>query len=128
LANLRYLQNITASVLIAHAENDWDIPDIHSDKLFQAFLEPHLPPVNYPDNPFNTTQTEWDVVVKQQTLRNAKRGEILKSVYLQNFGRVDEFTQVGRKVVLVKTLAGGHDYLGVQEGLLDIIGKNFDLL
>lgn len=125
---MKYLQNITASVLIAHAENDWDIPDTHSDRLFQAFLEPHLPSVKYPDNPFNTTQAEWDVVVKQQTLRITKRGEILKSVHLRNFGRVDEFTQVGRKVVLVKTLAGGHDYLGVQEGLLDIMGKNFDLL
>jgi abhydrolase domain-containing protein 12 len=125
---LGYFQNITAPVLIAHAENDRDIPDAHSDRLFQAFLEPHLPSVNHPDNPFNTTQAEWDVVVKQQTLRNAKRGEILKSAHLQNFGRIDEFTQVGRKVVLVKTLAGGHDYLGVQEGLLDIIGKNFDLL
>jgi abhydrolase domain-containing protein 12 len=125
---LGYLQNITASVLIAHAENDWDIPDTHSDRLFQAFLEPHLPSVNYPDNPLKTTQAEWDVVVEQQTLRNAKRSEILKSAYLQNFGRIDEFSEVGRNVVLVKTLAGGHDYLGVQEGLLDIIGKNFDLL
>ncbi|KIM43230.1 hypothetical protein M413DRAFT_444038 [Hebeloma cylindrosporum] len=125
---LKAVPNITASVLIAHAENDWDIPDTHSDILFQAFLEPHLPSVDHPDNPLTTTQEEWDVVVKQQALRNAKRGEILKSLYLQNFGRIDEFTQLGRKVVLVKTLAGGHDYLGVQEGLLDIIGKNFDLL
>jgi abhydrolase domain-containing protein 12 len=125
---LKAVPNITSSVLIAHAENDWDIPDLHSDILFQAFLEPHLPPVNHPDNPFTTTQEEWDVVVKQQTLRNSKRGEILKSTPLQNFGRIDEFTQDGRKVILVKTLAGGHDYLGIQEGLVDIIGKSFALL
>jgi len=30
-----------------------------------------------------------------------------------------------RDVVLVKTLAGGHDYLGIQEGLVDIIGQTF---
>ena len=96
--------------------------------LFQAFLEPHLPSVNYPYNPFTTTREEWDVVIKQQSLRNARRGEILKSTPLQNFGRIDEFTRDGRKVVLVKTLAGGHDYLGVQEGLVDVIGKNFALL
>jgi abhydrolase domain-containing protein 12 len=44
---------------------------------------------------------------------------------LANFGRIDEFSEDGRKVVLVKTLAGGHDYLGLQEGLQDIIGRTF---
>jgi hypothetical protein len=26
-----------------HAEDDWDIPHLHSQKIFDAFLEPHLP-------------------------------------------------------------------------------------
>ncbi len=42
---------------------------------------------------------------------------------------MDEFTEDnGRRVTLVKTLAGGHDYLGVQEGLVDIIGKAFSVI
>ncbi|KAF8902339.1 Alpha/Beta hydrolase protein [Gymnopilus junonius] len=127
---LQAVPNITAPVLIAHAENDWDIPDSHSDALFQAFLDPHLPPVDTPENPFSTTQEEWNVVTKQQAARTKKREEIVKSTTINRFGRVDEFVDAGhdRKIVLVKTLAGGHDYLGVQEGLVDIIGKNFEIL
>jgi abhydrolase domain-containing protein 12 len=112
-------------VLIAHAENDWDIPDSHSDVLFQAFLERHLPPLDMPSNVLAMSKEDWEVVEGQQKARQNKRNEILKSTTLANFGRVDEFSEEGRKVVLVKTLAGGHKYLGAQEGLQDIIGRTF---
>ncbi|PPQ68412.1 hypothetical protein CVT26_006084 [Gymnopilus dilepis] len=127
---LQAVPNITASVLIAHAENDWDIPHTHSDVLFQAFLEPHLPPVDTPENPFGLKTEEWDVIRAQQTLRLNKRDETVKTTNIDRFGRVDEFWDAGndRQVVLVKTLAGGHDYLGVQEGLVDIIGQKFGIL
>ena len=66
----------------------------------------------------------------QQTLRLNKRDETVKTTTIDRFGRVDEFWDAGndRQVVLVKTLAGGHDYLGVQEGLVDIIGQKFAIL
>lgn len=119
-------QNITAtSVLIAHAENDWDIPDSHSDVLFQAFLERHLPPLDIPSNVLMMSTKDWEIVQSQQKARQTKRNEILKSTTLANFGRVDEFSENGRTVVLVKTLAGAHDYIGLQEGLQDIIGRIF---
>ncbi|KAF9485881.1 alpha/beta-hydrolase [Pholiota conissans] len=122
---LQVVPNITASVLIAHAENDWDIPDSHSDVLFHAFLEPHLPPLSLPTNPFSVTPEEWELISSQRHLRAAKRRDFVESYVLPNFGRVDSFAEGKRRVVLVKTLAGGHDYLGVQEGLVDIIGKTF---
>ncbi|KAF8195507.1 Alpha/Beta hydrolase protein [Pholiota molesta] len=125
---LQVVPNITASVLIAHAENDWDITHSHSDVLFHAFLEPHLPPLSLPANPFSVTPGEWEVISGQQIKRAAKRTDIVESRKLKNFGRVDSFSEDSRKVVLVKTLVGGHDYLGVQEGLVDIIGKTFGLL
>jgi len=112
-------------VLIAHAENDWDIPDSHSDILFQAFLERQLPPLDIPTDVLAMSKQDWEMVEGQQKARQQKRDEILKSTMLVNFGRVDEFSENGRKVVLVKTLEGGHDYLGVQEGLQDIIGRTF---
>ena len=71
------------------------------------------------------SKEDWQVVEAQQKARHNKRNEILKSKTLANFGRIDEFSEDGRKVVLVKTLAGGHDYLGIQEGLQDIIGRIF---
>ena len=121
-------QNITAtSVLIAHAENDWDIPDSHSDVLFQAFLEKHLPPLDIPSNVLAMSKEDWELVDGQQKARQNKRNEILKSTTLANFGRMDEFSEDGRKVVLVKTLAGAHNFLGLQEGLQDIIGRTFEM-
>ncbi|KDR82621.1 hypothetical protein GALMADRAFT_112458 [Galerina marginata CBS 339.88] len=125
---LKAVPNITSPVLIGHAENDWDIPHTHSDVLFQAFLDPHLPPVDTPENPFTLTQEDWDVVIKQQLARKTKREEIIKCKKIDNFGKVEEFLDGDRKVVLVKTLVGGHDYLGVQEGLVDIIGKTFGII
>ena len=113
--------------MIAHAENDWDIPDSHSDVLFQAFLERQLPPLDMPSNVLAMSKQDWEIVEGQQNARQKKRNEILKSTTLANFGRVDEFSDNGHKIVLVKTLAGGHDYLGVQEGLQDIIGRTFGI-
>ena len=112
-------------MLIAHAENDWEIPDSHSDVLFQAFLERQLPPLDIPYNVLAMSKEDWEIVERQRKARQNKRNEILKSTTLLNFGRIDEFSEDRRKVVLVKTLAGGHDYLGVQEGLQDIIGRTF---
>jgi len=123
---LRAVPNITAtSVLIAHAENDWEIPDSHSDVLFQAFLERQLPPLDIPSNVLAMSKEDWGIVEGQLKARQNKRNEVLKSTTLANFGRMDEFSEDGRKVVLVKTLEGGHNYLGVQEGLQDIIGRTF---
>jgi abhydrolase domain-containing protein 12 len=123
---LRAVPNITAtSVLIAHAENDWDIPDSHSDILFQAFLERQLPPLDIPSNVLSMSKEDWEIVEGQQKARQDKRNELLKSTTLVNFGRMDEFFEEGRKIVLVKTLAGGHKDLGAQEGLQDIIGHTF---
>lgn len=112
-------------MLIAHAENDRDIPDSHSDILFQAFLERQLPLLDIPSNVLAMSKEDWEIVEGQQMARQNKRNEILKSTTLTNFGRMDEFFEDGRKVVLVKTLAGGHNYVGAQEGLQDIIGRTF---
>jgi len=87
-----------------------------------------LPPVQTPENPFATTPKEWAVISEQQGLRKTERDQIIKTTKIDNFGQIDEFLENGRKIVLVKTLAGGHDYLGVQEGLVDIIGKTFEIL
>jgi len=114
-------------VLIGHAENDWDIPHTHSDVLFDAFLEPHLPSVITPENPFTLTQADWGVITEQRQSRKTKREAIVKSTTVDHFGRVDKFLDGDRKIMLVKTLVGGHDYLGVQEGLVDIIGKTFGI-
>ena len=72
-------------------------------------------------------EEDWEIVEGQQKARQNKRNKNLKRTTLANFGRIDEFSKDGRKVVLVKTLAGAHNYIGVQEGLQDIIGRTFTI-
>ncbi|KAJ7644291.1 Alpha/Beta hydrolase protein [Roridomyces roridus] len=121
---------IKGPVLLAHAENDWEIPYSHSEALFNTFLEPHLPAIpSLPTNPTSLTKEEWtefsDGLAKYKEARQA----IITSVELRNFGTIQEFTESnGRRVVYVQSLAGGHNYLGVQEGLHDIIGRTFGFL
>lgn len=114
-------------MLIGHAENDWDIPDSHSDVLFEAFLDTHLPPVSPPEHATVMTRHQWNTFTTQQAARQNKRNELVNTTVMANFGRVDAFEADGRKLVLVKTLFGGHDYLGVQEGIQDVIGRTFGL-
>ena len=58
-------------------------------------------------------------------MRKEKRGELVKHTPIPKFGSLDEFEADERQVVLVKTHAGSHDYLPLQEGLQDIIRKRF---
>jgi len=111
-------------VLIAHAEDDWDIPDLHSDILFHAFLDPYLPPVDATENSFMNSGS-LNKLSEQQRLRKATFDGLVRTTNIIKFGRIVEFIAKEQKVVLVKTLVGGHTYLGIQEGLVDIIGKNF---
>lgn len=73
------------------------------------------------------TADQWNTFTTQQAARQNKRDELVTTTVIANFGRVDAFEADGRKLVLVKTLSGGHDYLGVQEGIQDVIGRTFGL-
>lgn len=125
---LPYYQNITASVLIAHAEDDWDIPSSHSDVLFEAYLDPYLPRLELPDfGPKVLSSEEWNEMAEQRRARKEKRAETIQHSDIRNFGSFDEFEADGRKVTLVKTHKGGHDYLPLQEGLQDIVKRKFNM-
>lgn len=80
------------------------------------------------ENPLTATQDQWSVFNAKQEARSARRRELVKRTNIPNFGMTEEFAAEGGKVVFVKTLAGGHDYLGVQEGVQDIIGRSFGFL
>ncbi|KAG6844517.1 hypothetical protein H0H87_006278 [Tephrocybe sp. NHM501043] len=124
--SLGAVPRIQAPVLIAHAEDDWDIPHTHSVVLFDAFLKPYLPPLDLPEG-LSVTQESWEKFWAQREAWTAKRTELLTITKLPNFGIVEQFEADGRKVVFVKTLAGGHDYLGVQEGVQDFIRTSFNV-
>ncbi|TRM61167.1 Alpha/Beta hydrolase protein [Schizophyllum amplum] len=119
---LRAVRDLTsADVVVAHSENDYDIPYTHSEALFEAFLEPLLPAIR------SAVARDAHDPGAQGPLR---REDIVKITPIHNFGTVEEFVDSrggGRKVTFVKALAGGHDYLGVQEGLQDVLARTFDL-
>ncbi|KAF9465977.1 Alpha/Beta hydrolase protein [Collybia nuda] len=116
---------IKSSVLIAHAENDWDIQHSHSSTLFNTFLDPHLPELpELPQNPTLLNHSDWSA---QLAARNAKRAELVSSIDIHNFGAWNEFTAGGRMVAMLKTKKGSHD-IGKIEGLQDYIGRMFQLL
>ncbi|KAF5382705.1 hypothetical protein D9615_002815 [Tricholomella constricta] len=123
--SLSAVPRIKGSVLISHAEDDWDIPFTHSQVLFDAFLEPYLPPLALPKG-LSISQDTWSKFWEQREAWMAKRNEIVTTRELPHFGTIQEFERDGRKVLFVKTLAGGHDYLGVQEGVQDFVRIAFN--
>lgn len=108
--------------------NDWDIPYTHSEAIFNSFLKPHLPSIPLLPTALPIPTETWNLFETQRQIHFAKRKEVVTHIDMGNFGTIDEFEQGGRKIMLVKTRAGNHDYLGTQEGLQDIIGKSFEFL
>ncbi|KAG5654775.1 hypothetical protein H0H81_003783 [Sphagnurus paluster] len=119
---LSFVPRIKCSVLIAHAEDDWDIPHTHSQVLFDAFLG--LPSLDLPEL---FSQEAWDKFSIQREAYASKRSQIVTTWELSNFGTVEEFIDEGRKVVFVRSLVGGHDYLGLQEGVQDFFKRSFSI-
>ncbi|KAE9401089.1 alpha/beta-hydrolase [Gymnopus androsaceus JB14] len=128
---LSSVRQVKGKVLIAHAENDWDIPYTHSEALFNAFLDPLLPSVDLPSDLVSTTKEDWSAFTAQIAARKTQRENIVTTTRMTNFGVMEEFPGGGapreREVTFVKMLEGNHDYVGVQEGLQDIIGRKFGL-
>jgi len=123
---LKVVPHIKSPVIIAHALDDWDIPYTHSEVIFDTFLKSHLPSIPPLPTALPIRTETWNLFETHRQAHFAKRKEIVTHIDMGNFGTIDEFEE-GRKIMLVKTKAGNHDYLGIQEGLQDIIGKTFGL-
>jgi len=115
-------------VLIAHADDDKDIPSTHASLLFDAFLEPYLPSSpSLPGNPLS--KQSWDNYTAQDNIHITKRQELVSTTLIKEYGIYEEIQpQVvateGRKVALLRTERGGHD-IGRVEGVQDAIGRMF---
>ena len=128
--SLKAVPHITAPVLIGHSLDDWDIPASHSEVLFDAYLDPHLPAYTPPAmGPSALSAEEWAKLSEAREARREARAAFIQHESLAKFGEVDEFwdPKNERRVTLVKTLAGGHDRLPLQEGLQDIVKRKFEL-
>lgn len=59
--------------------------------------------------------------------RKEARSLLVRKVDIPNFGVVEEFDGEGGLVVYVETKWGGHDKVGVQEGVQDVMARTFRL-
>lgn len=116
-------------MLIAHAENDWDIPHSHSDVLFNAFLDGVLPELKLPESAVRATREDYEVMSASLAKRRVVREKLVDHFDMGDFGYIERFWDKTKKrnVTLVKAKHGGHDYLGVQEGVQDAMGHMFGL-
>jgi abhydrolase domain-containing protein 12 len=119
------LQNITMPIVIAHAENDWDIPPSHSDALFNALLAPHLPPAPTPPKSGIDDEAlrEYEGVLRQYEDMAIKRATLVDRVIIEGFGVVEKFGPH----VSIRSQFGGHNQIGLQEGVQDVLREVFRL-
>ncbi|KAF9556885.1 alpha/beta-hydrolase [Agrocybe pediades] len=125
---LSLVPDIKSSVLIAHADDDKDIPSTHASLLFEAFLGPHLPSSpSIPENPLS--HQAWDNYTAQEIIHDRTRQEVVATTAINGYGVYEEMkphvvASEGRKVALLRTDRGGHD-IGRVEGVQDAIGRMF---
>jgi abhydrolase domain-containing protein 12 len=125
-----FTQGLKVPLLIVHAENDWDIPHSHSQTLFDAFLEQHLPPL--PDIAAAMAGVSDEVVESIDRLskeRRALRRELVVASEIPRVGRVEVFSKdkPERNVAFLRTRWGGHARLGLVEGVQDYIAEMFKM-
>lgn len=100
---LTLVPDIKSPVLVAHAEDDWDIPHSHASTLFDAFIE----------NRFNNGTAPGYAHLGSAT-------------HISGYGVLEQVGEGKRRVALLKTERGGH-HIGNVEGVQDTIGRLFDL-
>jgi abhydrolase domain-containing protein 12 len=109
-----------------HAENDWVIPTKHSQTLFDALLEPLLTPLPPPLEAPNFTAEELTELARIAEERIEQRSALVAQISIPNLGSLEEFTgHRGWRVVLLKTEVGGHQYIGTQESVHDVMRRIF---
>jgi abhydrolase domain-containing protein 12 len=125
---MAFMQGLKVPLLIVHAENDWDIPHSHSQTLFDAFLEQHMPPM--PD--IAAAMASDQVAESFERLskeRRALRGELAVASEIPRLGSVEVFSKDRShgKVAFLRTRWGGHSRVGLVEGVQDYIADMFKM-
>ncbi|KAN0131542.1 Alpha/Beta hydrolase fold [Lactarius tabidus] len=136
--SLAKVVNLKAPLLIVHAEDDLDIPVWHAQKLFDAFLEKHLPPLP------EITSEMVEVIVRDELPapqnevaesvagvlqeRAERRRELVRVSEMERVGRVEVFAKDRKdgEVVFLHTRWGAHD-VGLVEGVQDFMAEMFNL-
>ncbi|KAI0292466.1 Alpha/Beta hydrolase protein [Multifurca ochricompacta] len=128
--SLAKVVELRVPLLLVHAEDDWDIPYSHSQTLFDAFLEQHLPPLPEMTAAIMGASDEVaEHVAKLSQERAVLRRELVTASEIERVGRMEAFSKdrPDRKVVFIQTRWGGHDTVGLIEGVQDYIAEMFNM-
>lgn len=97
--------------------------------IFDSLLEPLLPPISAPPIGVNTwKEGPWAEFYASVPARTHARETIISETNLPNVGTLSEFTKNdGGRVLMLKTAAGGHNGIGWQGGVHEVIRHTFNL-
>lgn len=104
---------------------------MHSQTIFDAFLEPHLPALpEITDLMAGASEEVAQRLAKVGQERAALRSERVAVRDMARFGRAEVFAREDKAlgdVVFLRTRWGGHDRVGLVEGVQDYIAEMFRL-
>jgi hypothetical protein len=132
---LSRVPNITAPLLFVHSNDDFDIPADHSHRLYDALLEPHLPPMPYDAHDIRARNVPYaqmmDAIRSANTERACVREQLETVRDLGNVGTVRSFVRPqshgGRSATFFEANFGGHNRIIVHETVMDVVRDTVDL-
>lgn len=121
--------------MFIHSNDDFDISIAHSQTLYEALLESHLPPIPYNEEDIRSKKAPFaemmDAIKRVNTERASIREQVETVFDLGNVGKVMSFPrpelQGGQRATFFKTNFGGHNMIIVQETVMDMVRDTLDL-
>lgn len=121
--------------MFVHSNDDFDISAVHSQTLYEALLESHLPPIPYSEGDIRSQKAPFAEMMDAIKRANAERASIREQVEtvldLGNVGKIMSFTrpqlQGGRSATFFKTNFGGHNAIITQETVIDVVRDTLNL-
>lgn len=121
--------------MFVHSNDDFDIPVVHSQTLYEALLESHLPPIPYNEEDIRRQKAPFaemmDAVKRANVERAGVREQVETVLDLGKVGKVMSFTrpqlQGGRSATFINTNFGGHNMIIIQETVMDVVRDTFNL-
>ncbi|KAF8599413.1 alpha/beta-hydrolase [Ceratobasidium sp. AG-I] len=121
---LSIINDISCSITIIHATDDWDIPVSHAKVLFDALLESLLPAYPFDQRDVLHGRVPHSEVLQVISQRKARREEVVTTKDIDGLGTIKSFAREEDKgdVVMLETTWGEHNGITEIEGVIDVIG------
>ncbi|KAL5520101.1 hypothetical protein ACEPAG_1761 [Sanghuangporus baumii] len=122
------LPTIKATILLAHSKDDFDVPHAHSRTLFESFLEELLPPApSLPSSHSDMKTFDWIAFKTASDERLARKLALVDRQEIPGFAIVHRLnrTSDSGEVIFVEASYGGHNRIGTQDSLIDLLQFTF---